>query len=142
MTGSRLNLIRWLKFNAVGAIGICVQLAVLASLRAGLGWNYLLSTAFAVEVTIIHNFLWHERFTWADRFTDSRLGRFAAFNLSNGAISLLGNLGIMKLLAGVFGLNYFVADIIAIAACSLLNFAVGDQFVFTQSRSQRQSQSM
>jgi putative flippase GtrA len=137
-----LNLIRWLKFNAVGAIGICVQLAVLASLRAGLGWNYLLSTAFAVEVTIIHNFLWHERFTWADRFTDSRLGRFAAFNLSNGAISLLGNLGIMKLLAGVFGLNYFVADIIAIAACSLLNFAVGDQFVFTQSRSQRQSQSM
>jgi putative flippase GtrA len=142
MTGSRLNLIRWLKFNAVGAIGICVQLAVLASLRSGLGWNYLLSTALAVEVTIIHNFLWHERFTWSDRFTDSRLARFTAFNLSNGVISLLGNLGIMKLLAGVFGLNYFVANIIAIAACSLLNFAVGDQFVFTQSRSQRQSQSM
>jgi putative flippase GtrA len=142
MTGSRLNLIRWLKFNAVGAMGICVQLSVLALLHSSLGWNYLLSTAFAVEVTIIHNFFWHERFTWSDRFTDSRLGRFAAFNLSNGAISLLGNLGIMKLLAGVFGLNYFVANIIAIAACSLLNFAVGDQFVFTQSRSQRQSQSM
>jgi putative flippase GtrA len=142
MTGSRLSLIRWLKFNAVGAMGICVQLAVLASLRSGLGWNYLLSTAFAVEVTIIHNFFWHERFTWSDRFTDSRLGRFAAFNLSNGAISLLGNIGIMKLLAGVVGLNYFLANMIAIAACSLLNFAVGDQFVFTQSRSQRQSQSM
>jgi putative flippase GtrA len=132
MTASRLNLIRWLKFNAVGAMGICVQLAVLALLHSGLGWNYLLSTAFAVEVTIIHNFLWHERFTWSDRFTDSRLRRFTAFNLSNGAISLLGNLGIMKLLAGVFGLNYFVANIVAIAACSLLNFAVGDQFVFTQ----------
>jgi putative flippase GtrA len=142
MTGSRSGLIRWLKFNAVGAMGICVQLAVLASLRSGLGWNYLLSTAFAVEVTIIHNFFWHERFTWSDRFTDSRLGRFAAFNLSNGAISLLGNIGIMKLLAGVVGLNYFLANMIAIAACSLLNFAVGDQFVFTQSRSQRQSQSM
>jgi putative flippase GtrA len=48
----------------------------------------------------------------------------------------------MKLLAGVVGLNYFLANMIAIAACSLLNFAVGDQFVFTQSRSQRQSQSM
>jgi putative flippase GtrA len=127
-----LNLVRWLKFNAVGAMGICVQLALLASLRSGLGWNYLISTALAVEVTIIHNFLWHERFTWSDRFTDSRPRRFTAFNLSNGAISLLGNLGIMKLLAGVFGLNYFVANIIAIAACSLLNFAVGDQFVFTQ----------
>ena len=142
MTESRLNLIRWLKFNAVGAIGICVQLVVLALLRSVLGWNYLLSTAFAVEVTIIHNFFWHERLTWADRFTDSRLGRFAAFNLSNGAISLLGNLGIMKLLAGVFGLNYFVANVIAIATCSLLNFAVGDQFVFTQSGGQQGSQSM
>ena len=142
MSGSRLNLIRWLKFNAVGAIGICVQLAVLALLRSGLGWNYLLSTAFAVEVTIIHNFLWHERFTWADRFTDSRLGRFAAFNFSNGAISLLGNLGIMKLLAGVFRLNYFVANIIAIAICSLLNFAVGDRFVFTNAPAEQESQSM
>jgi putative flippase GtrA len=142
MTGPRLRLIRWLKFNAVGAIGICVQLAGLALLRSGLGWNYLISTALAVEITIIHNFFWHERFTWADRFTDSRVGRFAAFNFSNGAISLLGNIGIMKLLAGVFGLNYFVANVIAIAACSLLNFAVGDQFVFAQSSRQRQSQSM
>jgi len=142
MTGSRLNLIRWLKFNAVGAMGICVQLAVLASLRSGLGWNYLLSTAFAVEVTVIHNFLWHKRFTWSDRFTHSRPGRFAAFNLSNGAISLLGNLGIMKLLTGVLGLNYFVANIIAIAICALLNFAVGDRFVFTNEVAERQSQSM
>lgn len=142
MTGPRRRLVRWLKFNAVGAIGICVQLAVLALLRSGLGWSYLISTAFAVEITVIHNFFWHERFTWSDRFTQSRLGRFAAFNFSNGAISLLGNLGIMKLLAGVFGLNYFGANIIAIAACSLLNFAVGDQFVFTQSPRQRQSQSM
>jgi len=139
MTASRLNLIRWLKFNAVGAMGICVQLVVLALLHSGLGWNYLLSTALAVEVTVIHNFLWHERFTWSDRFTDSRLARFAAFNLSNGAISLLGNMGMMKLLAGVFGLNYFVANIIAIAACSLLNFAAGDQFVFTQGRTRRQT---
>jgi putative flippase GtrA len=135
------TLVRWLKFNAVGATGICVQLSVLATLRSGLGWNYLLSTALAVEVTIIHNFLWHERFTWSDRFTDSRLGRFAAFNLSNGAISLLGNLGIMKLLAGVLGMNYFVANSIAIAICSLLNFAVGDRFVFTNAGADRQSQS-
>lgn len=119
-----------------------MQLGFLALLRSGLEWNYLISTALAVEITIIHNFFWHERFTWSDRPTHSRLGRFAAFNFSNGAISLLGNLGTMKLLAGVFGLNYFVANIIAIAACSLLNFAVGDQFVFTQSTRQRQSQSM
>jgi putative flippase GtrA len=142
MTGSRSGLIRWLKFNAVGLMGICVQLAILALLRSGLGWNYLLSTALAVEITVIHNFLWHERFTWADRFTDSRLGRFAAFNFSNSAISLLGNIGTMKLLTGALGLNYFVANIVAIAVCSLLNFAVGDRFVFTNAVAEAESQSM
>ena len=61
------NWIRWLKFNAVGAAGIGVQLAVLVSLRAGLHLHYLLATALAVEATVLHNFFWHKRFTWADR---------------------------------------------------------------------------
>jgi dolichol-phosphate mannosyltransferase len=122
---------RWLKFNAVGAIGVCLQLGVLAMLRAGLHWGYLQSTAVAVEVTVMHNFLWHERFTWADRPAKARVERFAAFNCSNGLISLAGNLVVMKLLVGGLGINYFAANGIGIAVCSLANFAVGDQFVFT-----------
>ena len=65
MTAPRQCFMRWLTFIAVGAIGICLQLSVLALLRSGF-----------------------------------------------------------------FGLNYFLANVISIAACSLLNFAVGDQFVF------------
>ena len=67
------GLVRWLKFNAVGAIGIAVQLAVLTLLKSGLGLNYLLATALAVEVTVLHNFFWHERFTWGDRPSRDRL---------------------------------------------------------------------
>lgn len=121
---------RWLKFNFVGAIGICVQLVTLTLLKSGLGLNYLLATGIAVEITIIHNFCWHERFTWAERTSNSRFTRFVAFNFSNGAISLLGNLAVMRLLTGVIGVNYFPASLAGIAACSLLNFAVSDHFVF------------
>ena len=134
MTSATSGFVRWLKFNLVGAIGICVQLAALAILHSGLDMNYLSATAIAVEITVIHNFLWHERFTWAERATNSRLGRFFAFNLSNGAISLLGNLATMKLLVGIFGLNYVAANLAAIAVCSIVNFAVGDLFVFAQKR--------
>ena len=116
-----------------------MQLSVLAMLRSGFGWNYLLSTAAAVEITVIHNFLWHERFTWAEQLTVTPLRRFVAFNLSNGAISLFGNLILMKLLAGFFGVNYFVGNVIAIAVCSLLNFAIGDQCVFASQSADRQS---
>lgn len=56
MTAPRQRLVRWLKFNAVGAIGIGLQLSVLALLRSGFGWNYLFSTALAVEITVVHNF--------------------------------------------------------------------------------------
>src|SRR5207237_8971860 len=63
----RTTAARWLKFNAVGGIGMLVQLGTLAVLTNGLRVNYLLATALAVEAAVIHNFLWHERFTWADR---------------------------------------------------------------------------
>lgn len=136
MMNPRTAIIRWLKFNLVGAIGICVQLAALAILKSGLGLNYLLATALAVEVTIVHNFIWHERFTWANRPTRSRIRRFVAFNTSNGAISLLGSMAMMKLLVGVAGVNYFIANLFGIAACSLLNFLIGDRLVFSRSASQ------
>jgi len=63
----RQGFLRWMKFNAVGGIGIGVQLAALAVFRSWLKLDYLVATALAVEIAVIHNFGWHERFTWADR---------------------------------------------------------------------------
>ncbi|HVO81634.1 MAG TPA: GtrA family protein [Terriglobales bacterium] len=122
--------VRWLKFNFVGGLGIGVQLLVLAVLKSGLHLGYLIATALAVEAAVVHNFVWHERFTWADREAASRLARFLKFNLTTGMFSILGNLLLMKLLVGVASLNYLVANIITIAACSLVNFVVSDSFVF------------
>ena len=130
---------RWLKFNVVGAMGIVVQLSLLALLRSGLGLDYLLSTGAAVEAAVLHNFFWHERFTWADRKSGERFARLAKFNLTSGTASVLGNLALMKLLAGELRLNYFVAGILSIAACSVFNFVVSDQLVFTPAPPRRQS---
>jgi len=125
--------IRWLKFNAVGAGGIVVQLAVLALLKTGLRLDYLVATALAVEAAVIHNFFWHERFTWADRRGASSWARFFRFNLTTGLFSILGNVLVMKVLVGGARLNYFFANILTIATCSILNFVVSDRFVFEES---------
>ena len=127
------TLLRWMKFNAVGGIGIGVQLAALAIFRSWLKLDYLLATGLAVEIAVIHNFLWHERFTWADRPARRRvrsLVRLAKFNASNGAVSIVGNLVLMRLLAGELKVNYVASNLIAIALCSLVNFLLGDRFVF------------
>jgi putative flippase GtrA len=130
---ARQALIHWLKFNVVGGIGIGVQLASLSGFRSFLHLDYLLATVLAVETAVLHNFLWHERFTWTDRparhFRHS-LVRLARFNASNGLVSILGNLLLMRLLVGALQMNYFAANVIAIAACSLVNFLLSDCFVF------------
>ncbi len=129
---------RWLKFNLVGGIGIVVQLFALAVLKAGLHFSYLIATALAVETAVIHNFLWHERFTWADR-TGAGFTRFLKFNLTTGLFSIAGNLLLMKLLVGLGHLNYLPANGIAITACSVVNFLVSDGFVFARDQTETQS---
>ena len=127
------TILRWIKFNAVGGIGIVVQLAALAILRSWLKLDYLLATGLAVEIAVIHNFLWHERFTWADRPATrpvQSLVRLAKFNASNGAVSIVGNLVMMRLLVGELKFNYVPSNVFAIALCSLVNFLLSDRFVF------------
>ncbi len=129
--------LRWLKFNFVGALGIVVQLACLALLVSGLHIGYLPATAAAVETAILHNFVWHERFTWKDR-TGKRGRRRARevalrllrFHAGNGVISLAGNLVFMRLFVGTLHVRYLLANGITIALCSLLNFVASEWFVF------------
>ena len=129
---------RWLKFNFVGGIGIAVQLLALFVLKAGLHFNYLIATALAVETAVIHNFLWHERFTWADR-SGAGFTRFLKFNLTTGLFSIGGNLLLMKLLVDFGHMNYLLANGIAITSCSVVNFLVSDGYVFAQDRAETQS---
>ncbi|MGA7081308.1 MAG: GtrA family protein [Terriglobales bacterium] len=124
---------RWVKFNFVGGIGIGVQLAALSIFRSWLRLDYLLATGIAVEMAVIHNFLWHERFTWADRPAGRlrrSLVRFVKFNASNGAVSIAVNLGLMRLLVGEAKWNYVASNVLAIVVCSLANFLLGERFVF------------
>ena len=183
---------RWCAFNFVGAIGIVVQLAALHFLIHRLRFHYLPATALAVEAAVLHNFIWHERWTWKDRsnmVTHSakkglalmlqekcklRLFEFSGvpkdlsispsrstscvtaclrrlmtglpeifglsshgvwrrlllFHLANGVLSIVGNLLLMRFFVGVAAWNYLSANLVTIAAVSLLNFWAGDKIVF------------
>ena len=126
---------RWLKFNAVGGLGIGVQLAVLLGLKSGFHLGYLLATALAVEAAVLHNFLWHERYTWADRVQPSwrkSLPRLLRFNLTTGGVSIAGNLVLMKVMVGLGHVNYLAANAVAIALCSLVNFLLSEEWVFEE----------
>lgn len=123
---------RFVRFNAVGVAGFVVQIAALAGLLH-VGVHYLAATAMAVECAVLHNFLWHERWTWRDRPPGKRgrLTRLGRFHALNGTVSLAGNVLLMRLLVGMLGLPPIAANLIAVIACSLVNYVASDRAVFT-----------
>lgn len=124
---------RWLKFNAVGAMGICVQMIAVYVLGTALDANSLMATGLAVEAAVLHNFVWHEHLTWSDRKarTQKRLFlRLLTFNATTGVVSIGGNLAIVWLLMSEAHMMLVAANLCAVAACSVVNFLVNDRIVF------------
>ena len=127
----RLRWARWqggrlLRFGIVGFSGVFVDMAVFYGLRGVLGWGLTRSAVLSAEVAIINNFLWNDRWTFGDiarRQTRRRqiLKRFLKFNVVC-LLGLLLNVTIINILFNGFGVNAYVAKLLAIAAVTLWNF--------------------
>ena len=116
------------RFYAVGLIGVPVQLAVLALLVRGFGLDALISTAIAVEIALVHNFFWHERWTWRCS-GPGWVQRLCKFHVTNGLISIVANVLVTGALIRL-GLPVLAANAIAIGTASVANYLSGEFFVF------------
>lgn len=126
---------RWLKFSLVGVLGMVVQLASLALFNRLLHGRYLVASAAALEVTLLHNFVWHTRYTWRDRReASSAWRRLVRFHLSSGLLSLAGNLGLMRWLVHAAHLPVLAANAVAVLCCSAANFWFSHRWAFSARR--------
>jgi len=134
---------RWLKFNSVGIMGFFVHMGTLTLLELWYGLDYYAASILAVETAIVHNFIWHERWTWSDRRRTSKntfFLRFLYFHLANGMVSLTGIVVLVPIFVENLALDVRVANILSIASCSIINFLAGDRIVFRYNRSETNSQ--
>jgi putative flippase GtrA len=132
--------LRFLRFNVVGALGVVVQLSAVAILVGGLGVHYLVATAIAIEMAVLHNFFWHLRWTWAaqsepgpgnaPRAQRHVFFRCVAFHAGNGLVSMLGSMALMPMLVDWIHLHYLLANLAAICVTGLMNFFLGDRVIF------------
>ena len=123
-------ILRWLKFNAVGGVGLAVQLGVLWLLERVAGVEYLLATVLAVEVAVLHNFVWHQLWTWRGRPHQSVMYRLLRFHLANGLVSLVANFVLMAFFVGVLHLRLIPANLLSVGLAGLLNFGLAEVWVF------------
>jgi putative flippase GtrA len=85
--------------------------------------------------TLLHNFVWHVHYTWRDRRDDSALlAQLTRFHLSNGLVSMLGNLALMRILVDGAHMPLLASNGIAILCCSIVNFFLGDNWAFATRR--------
>jgi putative flippase GtrA len=125
------SFIRWVRFNLVGAMGMVLQLSTLALFSRLAPGHYLYASAVALELTLLHNFVWHLRYTWRDRHDPSGLlSQLLRFHLSNGLVSMFGNLVLMRVLVSYAQMPLLAANGIAILCCSVANFFVGNKWTF------------
>ena len=129
-----------MRFIGVGVLGFLVQIAALTALTSLAHWTWLPATLVSVELAVLHNFCWHERWTWIDRtaapFTASTaVNRLLRFHLANGLISIAGNAALMAGLVGVLAFSAVQANVLAVGTMSVLNFVMADRWVFRGDRS-------
>lgn len=129
-SAAALPLRRFIRFGLVGLSGVFVDMVMLYLLSdpSMLGWKLTRSKIVASELAILNNFLWNDRWTFSDISQhqtgwSKRLKRLLKFNLVCLA-GLVLNVLILNALFNVFGINRYLANLIAIAAVTLWNFWV------------------
>src|SRR6478672_434983 len=121
---------RFARFAGVGLAGFLVQLAVLWWLSST-PLPPLIATALAVEAAVLHNFLWHQRWTWSDRAGVGTGRRLLRFHLATGVVSIAGNVALTAVYTSVAHMPLLAANVLSVATMSLVTFAVADRWVFT-----------
>ena len=119
-------------FLGVGAVGFVVQMLSLAALLAA-GCSPLTATAAAAAIAVLHNFVWHERLTWADRMRgrDGVIKRLSAFAGATGVTSVAGSVVFTAAYERSLGVGVFAANVLAIATLALANFVIADRWIFS-----------
>ncbi len=136
----RVVSLRFLKFGIVGSSGLAVNEGVLFLMHAyvfhvnadSVDWMRLnLSLAVAIFFATLNNFFWNRLWTWADRkhhYPRPWLSQFGQYALACW-FSIVLQFLLTNLLAPYLH-NVYVANLIAIALTSVLNFLLNDIWTF------------
>ncbi len=125
---------KFFKFCIVGASGVIVNMGLLYLLTELAGLYYLVSSAIAIEISIITNFLLNNAWTWRKQKTKSSfLKKMLKFN----AVSLVAlgiNFGALLFFTEVIGLWYIFSNLIGIALATIINYGLNDKWTFKETK--------
>jgi len=123
---------RFVKFCLVGASGVLVNMFFLWFFTERAGIYYLLSSLFAIEISVLNNYVLNDLWTWHDRGKEGRaeyFKRMLQYHLSSSA-AILTNLSVLWLLTDLVHIYYLTSNFFGILCGTFLNFFLNDRWTF------------
>ena len=121
------------RFALVGLGGLVIQMIVLDLLTRVAALDYRAATVLAVEAAVLHNFVWHERWSWrVPQEAGGRMTRAARFHATTALLSIVGSVILMSLFVDVLGWPVLPANLAAVAILGIANFRAADGWVFRE----------
>ena len=122
---------RALRFGSVGLVGVVVNYAVLYLLAGMGGMNHVLAAVFATETAILSNFALNHQWTFKDRRSKTPVWKLAArYNFfALGGLGL--SVAVLAALTYFLGLDYLFANLFAIGAATLWNYAANYRWTWS-----------
>ena len=123
--------VRLLKFMAVGASGVLVNMGLFWFFREIAKMDYKIASILAIEVSILTNFLLNDVWTWHDRDKHSLVRRLLRYHVSTGLTALVFNWGILVFLTEVVKFPYLhLSNLAGIAAGTVSNYLLNNLWTF------------
>jgi dolichol-phosphate mannosyltransferase len=118
------------RFASVGALGTVLNLAIMAALMSA-DIHYVLAALVAIEITIVTNFLFGERFVFRDQRAGGRpmwvrLGSSLAFNNAEALVKVPLLMALVELLS----IHELIAQATVLLAAFFLRFLFTTRVIY------------
>ena len=124
------NLERFVKFGAVGASGIAINLLTHAFATDMGGFDYLIGAVIATQSSSLWNFALTESLVFGDRQRENslitRMGQFLTIN--NATLALRAPM--IYGLTSSFGMHYLASNFISIVASMFVRYGISDRWIW------------
>jgi dolichol-phosphate mannosyltransferase len=122
-----ITAVRFSKFLVVGAAGVLVNSVLLVLFYQVAHVPLVVASALAVEASIIHNYIWNDRWTFArTSWSSRRLVKFNAVGLAGLVIAT----AILWMLVTHLGIAYVLANLVGIGTATIWNFAINSYWTW------------
>lgn len=115
------NGIKLIKFLLVGGLGVIINSLALVVLHQFLRFPLVIASLAAVELAIVNNFLWNDRWTFGRK--ERSLQRFFQFNLVSCG-GLVITTGTLWVLVSHLAAPYLLANLLGIGLATCWNFGM------------------